>query len=353
MEKLMKSLENRIPEARPKINRIPGRPPCYIARVKSAAFAGVFVLVAAARCAVIDAPPEVQRFVIRAPDLAHPLAESYPSPAVPEDPVKKGVYEQINRDRAAHGLNPVAWDERASRVADTFTASQVREGTRGHFLEDGFPPYSRTALAGIFGMGAENVVAWRTTGARFQEPALEMGLQGEAAMMDEKPPNDGHRRTILDPLATHVGVGWAQGGGEFRMSEEFLTRQLANLTIRRLASDPVTVLFQGKTVGGQRLSFVTLAQEPSPHRLSRAQVNARSRYSYPEPRLAYVAEGLKSVQIVGATTQDAIRMGSGGDFSFRFTPAQAGLWTILFHTTDGHERAKPGGLAVLWVEKAP
>ena len=29
--------------------------------------------------------------------------------------------------------------------------------------------------------------------------------------MEEKPPADGHRRTILDPEATHVGVGYAIG----------------------------------------------------------------------------------------------------------------------------------------------
>jgi hypothetical protein len=54
---------------------------------------------------------------------------------------------------------------------------------------------------------------------------------------------------------------------------------------------------------------------------------------------------------VGATTEDRIRMGQAGDFSFRFTPNQAGLWTILFHTSEGKEKTKPGGLAVLWIEK--
>ena len=320
--------------------------------MKSAVIAGGLVLVAAARCTVLEGPPEVWRFTIRAPDLAHPLSESYPRPGSPEDPVKKAVFDRINEDRSAQGLHPVAWDESASRVADAFTAAQVRESTRGHFLLDGLPPYARTGLAGIFGMGAENSVSWRTTGPLFHEPALELALEGEAAMMAEKPPDDGHRRTILDPGVTHVGVGWAQGGGEFRMAEEFMTRRLAELTISKSADDPVTVLFRGKTVAGRHLAFVTLAVEPV-RPLTRAQANARIRYSYPEPHLAFVPEGLKSLLIVGATTQDVLRFGPTGDFSFRFTPSQAGLWTILFHTTDGRNAPKPGGLAVLWVEKAP
>ena len=320
--------------------------------MKSAATAVVLVLLAAGRCAVLDAPADVAHFTIRAPDLVHPLSEPYPAASArPEDPVKKAVFARINADRAAEGLGPVAWDEAASRVADLFTADQVRDGIRGHFLLDGLPPYARTGLAGVFGLGAENAVAWTSTGAAFHDSPLSMALEGEAAMMAEKPPDDGHRRTILDPDATHVGVGWAQGGGRFRMAEEFMTRRLAELTLERVAADPATVLFRGRTVAGQRLQFVTLANEPSPHRLTKAQANARTRYSYPEPRLAYVAEGLKSMQVVGAATEDRLHLSQGGDFSFRFTPGLPGLWTIVFHTSDGRARAKPGGLAVLWVEK--
>jgi hypothetical protein len=300
----------------------------------------------------VDAPPQVPHLAVRAPDLAHPLSESYPVSSAPEDPVKKAVFAQINADRAAHGLTPVAWDEAASRVADVFTAAQVHEGTRGHFLLDGLPPYARTGLAGVFGMGAENVVAWRTTGSAFHEPSLDLALEGQASMMAEKPPEDGHRRTILDPVVTHVGVGWAQGGGEFRMAEEFQTRCLDVLTISRAASDPVTLLFRGRTVAGGQLRFVTLALEPSPRPLTKAQADARRRYTYPEPRLAFVPEGLKSYQVVGATTEDVLHVGGAGEFSFRFTPALEGLWTIVFHVSEGKDRAKPGGLAVLWVEKA-
>jgi len=320
--------------------------------VKPAGWALGLVLFAGGSCAVMDAPAEVAHFTVRAPDLDRPLSESYPLPSLPEDPVKKAVFDRINADRAAEGLRPVAWDERASRVADVFTAEQVREGTRGHFLTDGLPPYARMGLAGVFGLDAENSVAWSTTGSSFEEPALRLALEGQASMLAERPPNDGHRRTILDPEATHVGVGWAQGGGQFRMSEEFMTRRLAALTLERAAQDPPTILFRGRTVAGQRLDFVTLALEPPPRRLTKAQANARTRYTYPEARLAYVPEGLKSYLIAGATTEDRLHVAPGGDFSFRFTPGAAGLWTILFHTSDGREKAKPGGLAVLWVEKA-
>ncbi|HEY1434596.1 MAG TPA: CAP domain-containing protein [Thermoanaerobaculia bacterium] len=320
--------------------------------MKSSTAAATVALLAVARCATLATPPPQTPLEMRAPDLARPLTEFYPSVTQPEDPVKKGVFDRINADRAAFGLPAVAWDESASRVGDAFTADQVREGTNGHYLTDGLPPYARTGLAGVFGMGKENVVAWTTTGSTFHEPALGMALEGQAAMLAEKPPNDGHRLTILDPDLTHVGVGWAQGGGQFRMSEEFTTRRLAELTLQRVAKDPLTILVSGRTVSGQGLRFVTLAEEPLPRRLTKAQAHARSRYAYPLPRLAFVPEGYKSMMVVGATTEDRIRLGNAGDFSFRFTPGLPGLWTLVFHTSDGKDRAKPGGLAVLLVERA-
>ena len=51
-------------------------------------------------------------------------------------------------------------------------------------------------------------------------------------MMAEKPPDDGHRQAILDPLWTHVGIGVALEGGEFRMTEEF-TRHVGRRGSRR------------------------------------------------------------------------------------------------------------------------
>jgi len=345
----------RIPEAPPKINRIRRTGACgKVARtVLTKRSAGV-VLLAAAGCAVLapspDRPPT--QLEIRAPDLAHPLTEDYPATSRPEDPVKLGVWKRINADRAAAGLAPVAWDEAAARVADAFCARQIQEQTRGHFLLDGFPPYARMGLAGVFGMDSENAVAWTTTGANFEDTPLQLALAGQQSMMAEKPPNDGHRHTILDPEVTHVGVGWAQGSGRFRMAQEFLVRHLARLTLEQSAGNPATVLVKGATLSDYRLAFVTLAHEPTPKSLTRSQANARTHYEFRQPRLAFVPEGMKSLHVVGSETQDIVRVGPGNDFAFRFTPGAAGLWTIVIYTSGAREKARPGGAAVLWVEKA-
>jgi hypothetical protein len=311
--------------------------------------AALAALLAAGCTAIAQRTPDTGPLLVRAPNLDRPVMDVYPASSLPEDPVKLAVFERINRDRADAGLPPVAWDEAASQVADRFCAEQVREGTRGHFLMDGMPPYARTAFAGIFAQQAENAVSWVSSGPRFAQTPEELALAGHESMLAEVPPADGHRRTILDPDATHVGVGWAQEHGQFRMAQEFLIRRLDQLTLQRVAEDPNTVLFRGRVRPPYRLDFVTFAFEPSPPPLTRAETSARDRYAYPEAGLAYSPEGLKSMQVVGTLTEDRLRLEQNGDFSFRFTPSAPGLWTVSFYASTGRERARPGGLAVLWV----
>ena len=69
----------------------------------------------------------------------------------------------------------------------------------------------------------------------------EMMRRSQQVMMNEVAPHDGHRRTILDPYATHVGIGMAWEGGEFRLAQEFVRRYIdwsraLPRTVRRASS---------------------------------------------------------------------------------------------------------------------
>jgi uncharacterized protein YkwD len=303
-------------------------------------------------CTLLSPGRKPDILVVRAPDLEPPLTETYPAPSEPAGDVQIAVWRQINADRAQAGLPGVAWDEAAARVAGVFCRAQIREGTSGHFLTNGLPPYTRTAFAGIFGVEQENAVSWTTTGEAFEDAPVDLALAGQASMMAEKPPNDGHRRTILDPDVTHVGVGWAEAHGAFRMAEEFLTRRLESLTLGLVTRSPDTVLVQGRTRDPYLPVFVTFAHEPTPPNLTKAQAIARRSYAYPEAGLSYVPEGDRSMRVVGTETEDRLHVGKSGEFSFRFRPARPGLWTVLVYTARGRESPRPGGLFVLSVAKA-
>src|SRR4029078_11256701 len=82
-------------------------------------------------------------------------------------------------------------------------------------------PYRRWADAGGVDYHAENAGSFSASVGPLTRSMGEMLLDAHEAMMAETPPNDGQRRTLLDRHFTHVGLGVALVGGEFRMTEEF------------------------------------------------------------------------------------------------------------------------------------
>ena len=295
-------------------------------------------------------PPEPPARVL-APPAGATVAEEYPAPAFPEEPVRRAVFERINADRAAAGLSPVAWDAGAARVAGAFCAAQVAEKTNGHFLRDGVPPYARTGLAGVFGYQAENVASWSTTSKTFSDTPLSLALAAHRSMLAETPPDDGHRRTILDPEATHVGVGWAMTGGRFQIAQEFLARGLERAAVRN-EERGTAVRLRASALAPYRVAFVTIAREPLPRPLTAEEASGRTSYRYPRASRAFVPEGHRDIQIVGLLTEDRIHLGHDRDFEFGLAPDGPGLYTLVFWLArKGEDQGRPLGSVVIRAEK--
>src|SRR5262249_20768470 len=151
--------------------------------------------------------------------------------------------------------------------------------------------------AGVFGNGAENSVSWLTSASSFSEPTVELSLSGHRDMMWEKPPADGHRRTILNPALTHVGVEHAIRHRRFQMPQEFLTRGLERLGFKVSNEAHPSAVFEGQPRAHRLLRFVTIAWETAPRSITREEANSRITYSYPKPFLAYVPEGESRLQV--------------------------------------------------------
>ena len=164
----------------------------------------------------------------------------------------------------------------------------------GHWDLAGRAPYDRFADAGGIDWHAENFSGSSRRGAVFHPDELVgLLLEAHGRMMAEKPPDDGHRRTILDPLWTHVGLGVALEGGEFRMTEEF-TRHAVEWVER-----PARRVRAGRTVPvnvqlpkGWNLAGVEIAHERFPRPLTAKEISRRGSYGFPPasqkllPRLA-------------------------------------------------------------------
>src|SRR5437764_6923333 len=201
--------------------------------------------------------------------ISAPLAQG----GAPADETRVSLREEclrlINRDRRQFGLQPVQLDPFASSVADNYCQDQIRNGTTGHFTTDGQAPYMRYSFAGGNDAVSENAAAW-SANYNFTDRALyEMMRRSEDAMMGEVAPHDGHRRTILDPFATHVGIGLAWEHGEFRITQEFIRHYVEwQRPLPRAAGESERVLAVAKPLNGYRVEALSVHHEPIPQTIT-------------------------------------------------------------------------------------
>lgn len=241
------------------------------------------------------------------------------------------------------------WDEKAAAVARATTRRQIEERTAGHFLLDGFPPYARLSAGGDFGMGAENVAAFLSDAGRLHDTSERLALRAQAEMMEEKPPHDLHRRTILDENATHVGLGWAREGGDFRVAEEFSVRRYSRLRVLREGRRGATIRVEGRALPGMAIRYVAVARQPAPRPISREEADGRDSYRYPDPQLLLLPDSTRG-KAIGIPSANTIDTEFSGDFAFPFAFDEPGLWTfVLYFREKGSGAAPPGGAITLLV----
>ncbi|HSP35869.1 MAG TPA: CAP domain-containing protein [Thermoanaerobaculia bacterium] len=221
--------------------------------------------------------------------VSAPLAEGGAALDETRITLRQEVLRLINSDREKHGLAPVALDPEASVVADAYCREQIANGTTGHFTTDGLAPYMRYSFAGGNDGVSENTAAWSANYSFTDRAVYGLVRRSEETMVAEKPPHDGHRRTILDPYATHVGIGLAWDKGEFRMTQEFIRRYVTwSRTLPRVASAADPVSASGMVVRGYRVQAVSVHHEPAPEQMPALVANAIESYSLPEKRHDYV-----------------------------------------------------------------
>lgn len=220
-------------------------------------------------------------------------------PTIPRGPfseeqiagIKQTMLDRVNEDRYAEGLDPVEFDDLAGEVADRYAAAALENDTIGHYTLDGISPFGRWGLAGGVDFVAENACAWYWTGPDkdWSEGELLDILQDfEDAMIGERPPGDGHRRTILNPCHTHVGMGLAITGTRVRYMQEFVSRHVeldAELPAEVGRDESVTV--SGRVIDPERYrtDFVLVYYEKPPKAISAEECARRNVYGFPDQKM--------------------------------------------------------------------
>jgi hypothetical protein len=203
----------------------------------------------------------------------------------------------VNADRAREGLSPVEVDDVATRAAQRHAEDMVSKGYRAHWGTDGSVPEQRYTEAGGEHLVHENVTCFIDGKERLlaKDPAFapEELEAAERTYMDEKPPNDGHRRNILIPTHNRLGVGLAKADGlaQVCVAQEFVDAYGEYDPLPKTARAGARIVVAGRVVEPAVFGGVGIAKGPLPAELYPSDLNSTSTYAMPEPYATYFPKG--------------------------------------------------------------
>jgi len=241
---------------------------------------------------------------------------------------KLRVLDVINSDRARNGLGPLKLDVLASRVANKAALVAARGKYHGHWDLNGEKPYHRYAAAGGTDHVSENAYTkWCSADLSCgREDVLGYMVEGHRVFMGERPPYDGHRRNVLDPWHTHVGLGSAIVGGDFRYYEEYIDRYVELEPVPSDVKAGGRVSVSGRVVTpGFGAYYAIVYYEPYPAPMTPDEVNGHG--SYPD----YTDTVAAQIPYWEMDCKDNARQ-----FSFSFNTKRKGLYYIQIFIKTGH-----------------
>jgi uncharacterized protein YkwD len=133
-----------------------------------------------------------------------PLSPTGPTPPAVSPPTDISAWPRetvrlINQVRAQHGLPPLVYNETLAQAAQGQADDCAQRGWCSHTGSDGSNIKTRIQRAGY------DPASWAECWAQRQTPQGAVDI-----WMDEVPPNDPHRRTLLTTWLSQIGVGVAQ-----------------------------------------------------------------------------------------------------------------------------------------------
>lgn len=260
---------------------------------------------------------------------------------------RQAALDVIAEVRLGQQLPPLHSDPFLERLGDAFCSKLLLENRQGHFTSDGIPPYLRYLLAGGRGFHKENVGSYETTGLLGVDELPELTRKLTSAMLQEQPPEDGHRRTLLDPLATHVGIGLAYSSHRLVMSHEVVT-QVGKIEQTETLCRPLSPLrLTGALPKPWRVAAVELLWEPLP-----GSPPPAGSYSYPPRKAWYTSKEFHPLTLV--SVPGPLWVGPTGRFRFNHrVGAQEGVeLLVLWGTRSGETKLHPLALGGCVIMKA-
>jgi len=152
---------------------------------------------------------------------AQPKLVQKPQPRISTDRLEKAIHALINRERAAKGLQPLAWDAKLAVIARGHSGDMAKRAYFAHATPEGANFDARYAKAryncfvpvgDVVHGGAENIArddVWAKITALGDKKYYDWHSEDELARrtVDGWMKSPGHRANILTPHWMHEGLG--------------------------------------------------------------------------------------------------------------------------------------------------
>jgi hypothetical protein len=178
---------------------------------------------------------------------------------------RQRLLTQVNEERDRLKLSQLKLDDLACQVADAHARDMAQRDFLNHWGSDGRKPYHRYSFAGGNDVLLENVSSAESIESVTPTGVLQTLYDMHLSMVNETPPNDGHRKTILFPQLTHVGFGIALAGHNLRLDELYLGHYVAVDPVPRQAKTNTIVTLRGRILNrSHQMTGIELFFEPPP-----------------------------------------------------------------------------------------
>ena len=196
------------------------------------------------------------------------------------DEIRGRLLELVNAERFIAGVKDLEFDDLAGRVTMGHATDMARGNFVSHWGSDGRKPYHRYSFAGGIHATQENVASIdRFFSADWEDLANDL-IALHVRMHAEKPPLDGHRKTILAPQHTHVGFGFAAIERRLRLVELYVSKYVEVVGFQSRAGRNETFALSGRLLNRKhQLQSIDIFYEPLP---VLREAGARGSYGLPE-----------------------------------------------------------------------
>jgi uncharacterized protein YkwD len=257
--------------------------------------------------------------------------------------LRANLLEMVNEERAVAKLPALAIDELATRVATAHATEMAQHEFASHWNRDGLKPYHRYSLAGGTDATQENVSAADNTWSNKLSDLKQDTSYLHLRLYEEKPPNDGHRKTILAPQHTHVGFGIAVEKLRLRLVELFVAKYVEVKQLPRVAKPKSVVAFSAKILKrNHSLNHVEVFYEPMPKPPELSWLNEPRPYDLPDHSKVLRPKVMPPYMYTDRSRGD-VDVGLDGSFSVPVTlfHDKPGIYTIVAWLKPGSGKTFP------------